>query len=718
MRNPNETLCDYCGLPVPGPSSAHNEPAYCCYGCRLAARITRSRGAEGENKLTLTLLGIAIFLSMNVMVVNWMLYGQEVFNPGGAPPTALAATTISIFQYLSLMLTAPVLVILGWPIARDSIVALRTGIVNSDALIVLGVAAAFVLSYINVLRGHGGTYFDTVCMILVLFTAGRYLEAGAKLRATESLKSLDTLLPGHARVVRGDEIELVATDVVEIGDVVEIQPGARSPVDGVVIANTSMFDEQLVTGESQPRFKDIGDHVYAGAMNGGGCVRLRAIAVRADTVLAGIKELLIEARRSKGHFQRMADRVAAILTPAITVGAIAVAVWTTRTTGFDDGVMRGLSMLLIACPCALGLATPLAVWASLNRAASRQALIRNVCALERLANVRTVFFDKTGTLTEGDARVRNVIADDGAPDSMRRALAIAAGLGGQTNHHFAAAIGRYADDQGIRAISIDNAVTTPGMGVEGVTHDGETAVYLGSLAYLRQRGIGIAEQGQHAIDVCIGAGDAISCVGWDGQVRAAFTFDESLKPQAVETIAVLQRHGFRVSVLTGDHQRRAELLSERLGIAVEGPLLPAEKADRVRSASTKSGGVLMIGDGINDAPALAAADVGVALACGADVSREAADICLLNSDLATLPWLVDLSRRTVRTIRGNLIWAFAYNVVGLGLAATGRLTPLFSALAMVASSTLVVANSMRLMREPGGEATESVPVQSELEVAA
>lgn len=712
-----KTICDYCGLPAGG-SVAGDGPQYCCYGCRLAARITQSRGADGENKLTLTLLGVAVFLSMNVMVVNWMLYGRDVFDPSGMHESVIAATTISIFQYLSLLLSAPVIVILGWPIARDSVVALRGGRVNSDALIVMGVAAAFVLSYVNVLRSEGGTYFDTACMILVLFTAGRYLEAGAKLRAAASLSALDKLLPERAKVVRDGVVTVLPIESVRVGDIIELTPGAAAPVDGVIVANASAFDERLITGESQPRHKTVGDMVFAGTLNGGGCVRFRAEAVGDDTALARIKALLMESRRSEGQFQRLADRMASVLVPAVTVAAIVVTIWTTRKSGFDEGVMRGLSMLLIACPCALGLATPLAVWAALNRAAQKQSLIRNVEALERLAAVRTIFFDKTGTLTESDAQVREVLTADESAAAQGVILAKVGGLCSQTHHHYAAAIQRFCAERQAAINPVDGATTTGGLGVEGVDRSTREPVYLGSAAYMQNRGQEFGEAFRRIVDRHIESGDAVACVGWGGWVRGVFTFDEVVRPRARETLDLLRRDGFDVFVLTGDHRRRAELLSRRLGVAVEGPLLPDQKVDRIRAVPAKKRGVMMVGDGLNDAPALAVADVGVAMACGADVSRETADICLLSSDLSTLPWLVDLSRRTVRIIRGNLAWAFAYNAIGLGLAASGRLTPLFSALAMVASSTLVVANSMRLLREPADQEASDLPRGAEWEAAA
>ena len=717
MNDQQTKTCDYCGLPAPAEGRLDSRPAYCCYGCRLAARITASRGEDGENKLTLTLLGVAVFLSMNVMVVNWMLYGQEVFNPTGTLSTPMAATTVAVFRYLSLLLTVPVLLILGWPIARDSTAALRRGRLNADVLIVLGVVAAFVHSYINVLRGEGSTYFDTVCMILVLFTAGRYLEAGAKLRATRSLDALDTLLPDQARVLRNEAVERIPVASVRPGDIVEVTAGARAPVDGVVISGSSDFDQQMITGESKPVAKHPGDTVYAATLSGCGCVRLRATATADDTVLAGIKDLLLEARRSRGHFQRLADRVAAVLTPAVALGALCVTLWTGWSGGLNQGVMRGLSMLLIACPCALGLATPLAVWAALNRAAGRNALVRNVSALERLATVRTVFFDKTGTLTDGTVRVRHAATADGPTSMDADVLSTVGGLCTKSDHPYATAIAAYAARRQVALNEFDDIITTPGMGVSGRTGADRHQVHLGSTTYMGQHGLTAPPAIRSFVERSESAGYPVSCAGWGARVRAAFAFDETLKPQAARTIADLQQRGLTVSVLTGDHRHRAERLARQLGIDVQGPLLPAEKVDRVRSASAKSGAVLMVGDGINDAPALAAADVGVALACGADVARETADICLLSSDLATLPWLIDLSRRTVRTIRGNLAWAFVYNVVGLELAATGRLTPLFSALAMVASSTLVVTNSMRLMRDRG-ECRPALPAQPKLEAAA
>jgi heavy metal translocating P-type ATPase len=717
--------CAYCGLPCPGTDratlTADTEPQYCCYGCRLASRITGGADREpGALMLQRTLLGVAIFLSMNVMVVGWVTYGQEAYGAEDAAKVGgLSAATISMFRYLAMLFTAPVLVILGWPIAEMGWRNLRRGIISTELLIALGSAAAFVFSYIAVMRGHGAPYFDTVCMILVLVTLGKYLEASARIRTTSALHELEALLPEQVTVVRGSEHLETARAEVRAGNAVLVRPGSRVPVDGVIDRGSSTIDEQIITGESQPRAAAEGDTVYAGSLNGDGVLVVRATAVGAGTVLHEVIDLLTAARRSKGRYERLADRVTAWFVPLVLTIAAGAAIHALRTEGIEAGIMRFLAVLLISCPCALGLATPMAIWVALGHAARRGILFRTADALEILARVRCVCFDKTGTLTTGEAAVADLAVAES--DDAARVLAVAHGLARDATHHLSTGIVTHARNVHARVEAVVDVTNHPGRGIGGYLGETRAPVALGSPAFMTEQNMILPPTMAEALAEYTERGRSVALVGIDDAVRGVFAFAEDLREGAGATIAQLHERGAAVRVLTGDHAARGQRLAEALGVEVETELLPADKLARLNAIPNRLRPVAMVGDGINDAPALAAADVGVALGCGADVTRETADVTLASDDPRDLLVAMDLSARTIRVIRQNLFWAFGYNVVGIYFAATGRLSPIFAALAMVLSSLLVVSNSLRLRgdgdREKRHEVVESRKDRSPLRPA-
>ncbi|HRX86553.1 MAG TPA: heavy metal translocating P-type ATPase, partial [Phycisphaerae bacterium] len=650
--------CTYCGLPCPGSAGTDDRgAAYCCYGCRLAARVMADGGGPpGSLTRTRTLLGVAIFLSMNVMVVGWMTYGQEVY---GGTTHGLSAATVALFRYLAMFFTAPVLVILGWPIAQTGWEALKRGTITTELLIALGATAAFVFSYIAVMRDAGAPYFDTVCMILVLVTVGKYLEASARVRTTEALHALEKLLPETVTVedAAGARTSVALRDVTA-GARVCIAPGSRVPVDGTVDAGASAVDEQIITGESAPVEKCPGDRVFAGALNGDGALVITATAVGDATVLHGVIDLLTAARRSKGRYEKLADRLAAIFVPVVLAIALTAGGWAWWRFGVEAAIMRFLAVLLISCPCALGLATPMAVWVALGHAARRGILFRNADALEQLARLRVWAFDKTGTLTTGAATVIDFAC---APPEARAALlASAAGLARDSTHQLSRAIVRYAADAGIAPQGFSAVQSTPG---RGLAADG---VFLGNTAYLGSTGWSPPEPLAAVLERHVAAGQPLTCVTAPAGA-GVFAFAEDLRPTARATVDALRHQGRSVTVLTGDHAARGRQLAADLDVAVEAELLPADKLAWVHQHRT--GGLAMVGDGVNDAPALAAADVGIAMGCGADVTRETADLTLTGDDPYDLLAAIELSRRTVSIIRQNLFWAFGYNVVGIGLAA-------------------------------------------------
>ena len=691
--------CDFCGLPVPlsfGSRAPADEsvPLYCCYGCHFAAQVTRSRGESGQAGWMLTRLGIAVFLSMGVMVFSLAGYGQEVYGGAIADAADPTVTFIGLFRYLSLAMATPVFFLLGVPIFVSAVTQGRRGVVSTDALVVLGVAAAIVYSYVSTLTDSGAVYYETACMVLVLITVGRYLEATGKLRASASVTALDRLMPDEVAVRRGHEMLTVSAVAVCVDDRFQVPAGERVAADGCVEAGTSHVDEQLLTGESTPVVRQVGDTVCAGTLNLDGVLTVRATAVGSESALGRLTAMLDAAKRSKGRFERLADRVAAVFVPFTVVMAVFAAMLGYQRGSVDEAIMSGLAVLLIACPCALGIATPMAIWVALGRAASGHVLFRNGEAIEALAGVRAVAFDKTGTLTSGEPVVE--VFTTGTEDDTARSLALAGAVAATSTHAASRSVVTYARGQGVAFSPAGEVRTVPGRGLVGAV-DGVT-VRLGNVAMMREADVAFDDKLRRRAEIVVAEGRSIVCVGVDDRVAGVFALGESLRAEAREAVAALVAENLRVEVLTGDHAERGAVVAKQLSVPTSAGLGPEDKLrhlDRLRRAF---GAVAMVGDGLNDAPALAGADVGVAMGCGADVARESAAVCLLGNDLRGVPWAIALAVRTVRTIRVNLFWAFFYNVIGMGLAVAGKLSPLFAAGAMVISSLLVVSNSLRLGR--------------------
>lgn len=668
------------------------EPLYCCYGCRFAAEVTSARGEKGRLTWMLGRLSVAGFLTMAVMMLAMYQYRQQIAGPDAQ--SELSRQLGGVMQYAALVFSAPVFVLLGIPIFRAAADQARAGILSTDALVVVGVGAAFVYSYLATLRGTGDTYYETACVILVFITLGRWLEARGKLRASEAVRALERLLPDEVAVERdGAPLRVKPADV-RPGDLLSVSAGDRIAADGVILRGRAHVDEQLVTGESTPVVREIGDSVRAGTLSTDGALVIRATDTGAASTLGRLIELLEQARNSRSNYQRLADRIATWFIPVTIILALVGAGLGLRRGGAADAIMTALAVLLIACPCALGIATPTAVWVALGRAAARHILIRDGHTLERLARVRTVFFDKTGTLTTGDPRVQAFVAAGGAREGEVLESAACAASG--STHALSRAVALYARQRNISPSPALESRVIAGRGVVALQSGGEVA--LGSAALMRERGFDLSGPVAEALARACSEARPVACVGWGGRACGLFAFDESLREDAVAALGALARRGVRVAVLTGDHAARGRSLAAQLNTEVAAELLPQDKLRRIEDARRAGGAVAMVGDGLNDAPALAAADVGIAMGCGADLTRESAAVCLAGNELAAVPWLLDLARRTVRTIKVNLFWAFAYNIIGIGLALTGRLSPIVAAAIMVVSSLLVVGNSLRLNR--------------------
>jgi P-type Cu+ transporter len=716
--NPSPATCDFCGLPLAGSlwttAGARDEAPrgeqYCCFGCRFAAAVTRERGETGAIRWTMTRLGLAIFLSMNVMAFTMALWTNHVYGSDGGG--ALAASLFGLFRYLCLLLSLPVLILLGGPILENAWQSLRRGALSTDLLLLSGVVAAFVYSAVSVVRDRGPIYFEVACVILVMVTLGRWFEATGRLRAGAALDELQKLLPERVRRIRDGAEASVATAELAVGDRIRVLPGERFPVDGRVVSGTASVDEQILTGESQPAIRRPGEAVCAGTLNLDGDVHIETALPPGTGTLQRLIELVRQAREARGHYQELANRLAALVFPAVAAVALATFVCHWRISSLEHGLMAGLAVVLVACPCALGLATPLAVWAALGTAARRQVLFRSGEALERLAEIRAVRLDKTGTLTTGDVRVADFITADGDGSATRTAtLQAAAGLAASSLHPFSRAIVAFAALPRTGG-SVADVRQFSGRGISGRIDGGSIPAYLGSRSFMIESGLALPDSLMRDLERGEAARNAVAFLGWNGQVRGAFVFEEDLRESAAETLVWLRERGYDVAVLTGDRRARAERLADELQVPVVAELLPEQKLAAIRETRERLGPVAMVGDGINDAPSLAASDVGIALSCGTDVSRDSAAVCLLGNDLTRLNWAIEFSRHAVRVMRRNLIWAFAYNTVGIGLAATGRLNPALAALLMVVSSALVIRRSLSLQGSSANAEEAQLPYES------
>jgi heavy metal translocating P-type ATPase len=649
-------------------------------------------------------LGLAIFLTLNVLVFSMALWTPDVYEIDLAAGSALDRPLADVFRYLSLLLTLPVVWMLGLPLAESTWQQLRRGRATTDLLLLSGVAAATAYSAVSVFRGQGHVYFEVACVVLVAVTLGRWLESTGKAEANRELDALEKLIPTTVVVVRagGDQV-LPAASVVS-GDVLRVIAGERLPVDGRILSGMAAIDEQLVTGESQGVVKQAGDPVFGGTTNLDGQLVVRAAGPVQAGTLGRMLSAVRQARLAKGYYEQLADRVAAIFLPLVMVVALATFAWQSHGEGLEQGILGAMAVVLVACPCALGLATPLATWCALTTASQHQVLFRHGVALEHLARAHSVFFDKTGTLTTGEPKVIEFACGD--PSESADILHIAARLAASSGHPLCRAIDDFAAVPDVeRCTDFCQVRTLPGLGVRGVDRDGRT-VTLGNLRLMESDGLVCPPALESARTRLIARGMTLCAIGWDGQVRSLFGFSEQIRAEAPSAIEELRSLGLNLAVLTGDHQSRAAALADQLRLPVHGDLLPDEKVAVVQQSRRQRRGVVMVGDGLNDAPALAAADVGVALGCGADLSRESADVCLLSNDLGRVAWAIVLARRTVRVVRQNLFWALVYNTLGIGLAVSGWLNPIWASAAMVASSLLVIGNSLRLKQIPRRTADE------------
>jgi cation-transporting ATPase V len=618
------------------------------------------------------------------MIVAWPL-GLVVL------AVSLAFTDQTWARWTAFALATPVQFYAGWPFLRAAAARARSRSANMDTLIAVGTLSAYTYSVWALFRGEE-LYFDSSAVIIAFLLLGRWLEARAKGSAGQAIKRLLELGAKEARVLRNGRELRVPVDAVKPGWILEVLPGEKIPTDGRVVEGASAVDESMLTGESVPIEKSVGDDVAGATVNQHGVLIVEATRVGQDTVLAQIVRLVAEAQGSKAPIQRLADRVAGIFVPVVLAIAAGTAVAWLLASGGDarKALLPAVAVLIVACPCALGLATPAAIMVGTGRGAQLGVLIRGGEVLERSRRVDVVVFDKTGTLTHGRMRLENVA---GCVETLERSAAVESG----SDHPIARAVVEGAIERGVLLPPVTEARTAVGSGatarIDGVD------VLVGRRSYLVSAGLSVPASIDRFARAWEDDGKTVVFVGWGGVAAGVLSVADAARPEAARTVEALHRMGVEVALITGDNRATAASIARETGVdRVLADVLPAEKVGEIERLQAEGKVVAMVGDGINDGPALAQADLGIAIGTGADVAIEASDITLLGGDLDGVVRAIRLARRAYSTIVENLFWAFGYNVAAIPLAALGLLNPIIAGGVMAMSSISVLTNSLRLRR--------------------
>ncbi len=661
--------------------------------------------SEAENMKRRLIASVAI-----LAVLMYLTMGHMVGLP--TPHIFHGTENLVVFAFTQLLLTLPI-VYLNRKFYIVGFKALWNRSPNMDSLVAVGSAAAlvygvFAIYMIGYGLGHGdlelaktygsNLYFESAAMILTLVSVGKFLEERSKNKTGAAVEHLMKLAPDTAIVEKnGVQVE-VKTSALQVGDIIIVKPGQSLPADGTIVEGSSSIDESALTGESIPVEKTVGSRVMTASINKTGSFKFRAEKVGGETALAKIIDLVRDAGATKAPIAKLADKVSGIFVPVVmSIAAVTLIVWLILGRSFDFALSRGISVLVISCPCALGLATPVAVTVSVGRLAERGILVKSAEALEILHDTKTVALDKTGTITEGHPSVTDVISEN--EDEL---LTVAAALEASSEHPLAEAIRDYTDEKGFAPAKIDDFSAVPGRGVNAIM-DGKK-IAAGNIAFMKEIGVVQNDECPAILDELAKKGSTPMLFAVDGKLAGIIAVADRIKPTSADAISKLHSMNVKTMMLTGDNRLTAEAIAKEAGVDdVTAEVLPQDK-ERVVDGLRKNGIVTFVGDGINDSPALTRADVGIAIGSGADIAIDSADIVLMKNDLGDVPTAIDFSRRTIRNIRQNLFWAFFYNTLGIPVAAGVlaplgvTLSPMLGAAAMSLSSLFVVTNALRLYK--------------------
>ncbi|MFO7629194.1 MAG: heavy metal translocating P-type ATPase [Prochlorococcaceae cyanobacterium] len=692
-----------CGMVVPTATALSAQRGsrtyyFCSQGCRQTFLAPEQELRRMRRRVGIALSGVLALAIVRAGAFLALAAGVSLLNM--APVAQLPWLTWGVWLFL---LATPVQVFGGWSFYVGAWAALQRRALNMDVLIALGTSVAYLYSVVVVFApqilpvdiDERGVYFEVSAVVIAFVLLGKYMEEIIKQRSSAAVRRLLDLQPASATVIREGQEMTVPAEAVLQGDLVLVRPGEKVPADGVVIEGQSSVDEALITGESLPVSKQPGAELIGGTLNGRGLLRFTATRVGADTALAQIIRIVEEAQVSSAPVQRLADRVTAWFVPAVVAVAFAAFALWTLAGSFSQGLLAFIAVLVISCPCALGIATPAALMVGVGKGAELGILIRSGEVLERVERLTTVVFDKTGTLTRGKPALTQVVAMAG--QSREQVLQLAASLEHGSEHPLAAALLEAARAEGLELLPARAFQAQVGEGVQAMVAG--QSLWLGNRAMAGRFVPQLAEVLQRPLQQLETAGNTVMMLGQGEAVLGLLAVADTVRPEAKQAVELLQRRRIQVVMLSGDNRTTAEAIAAQVGISeVIAEVRPADKADTIRALQQAGQVVAMVGDGVNDAPALATADIGIAIGSGADVAKEAGDLLLLGNDLRDVVTAIGLSRATMNKIRQNLFWAFIYNSLGVPIAALGWLNPMIAGAAMALSSLSVIVNSSLLRR--------------------
>jgi len=644
-----------------------------------AAEYQRQGVRIGDAKRDLLLrMGVAGFLWMNVMTLSTVLYVGYF--------EQIAESVRRYLPFVLMALATPAVFYSARPIVRLALNGLRNRVIRMETLLALGILTAYTSSAVEAFRHGRHFYFDTACAIVTLVLAGKVAEQSAKESAASGVAALYRTMPRKARLLMDGRERFVSVEALQPGTVFLVRPGERIPADGVVVEGRSDVDESVLTGESVPRFRTIGDGVICGGINGGSTLHVCATKVGMESTLAQIIQAVESAMGRRSHLERQVDRISRIFTPCVIVLALGTfASWMAALSPLPDALMRSISVLVIACPCALGIATPLAMANAIGAASRRHILVTDSQVLETVRKVDTVILDKTGTVTRGDFGVLEMAGDE-------RMLPLVASLEAHSQHPLARAVCRWAESRALKITTVHEFAVREGKGISGIVSG--RRIFAGNRSLCPQAP---PDQLTKVVGQWEQLGHTVIYFGSDSEVSGALAFGDEIRPEASTLAAELKKQGIRTLLVSGDAGAATRWVGTRIGVdEVVAEAVPEQKASLVRSLQKRGNVVAMVGDGVNDSPSLAEADFGIALSSGTDIAIKAAPLVIPGSNLLSILAVFDLARKSLKVVRQNLFWAFFYNGIGIPLAAAGIINPILAAGAMVMSSLSVIYNSKRI----------------------